>query len=297
VKPRLVSIHGHDIAVQTAGSGPAVLLVHGLAGSSATWRHVLPSLADHVTVIAPDLPGHGRSEKPRGDYSLGNYASVLRDLLIALGHDRATLVGQSLGGGIAMQFAYQYPERAERLVLVDSGGLGQDVHLGLRALALPGAELVLAAGCASPLRSLGDGVGSLLRRIGLRPTAVVDEIWRSYASLGEAATREAFVHTLRSVIDVAGQRVDARNRLYLAAAMPTLLIWGDEDHIIPVKHAYEARDAIPGSRLEIFKGAGHFPHCEDPERFVRVLLEFMRTTAPAEISSADIELLLTSTTA
>jgi pimeloyl-ACP methyl ester carboxylesterase len=292
-----ISIHGHQVAYRTGGDGPAVLLIHGMAGSATTWRSVMPALAEQATVIAPDLPGHGESEKFRGDYSLGNYASVLRDLLTKLGYDRVTVVGQSLGGGVAMQFAYQYPERCERLVLVSSGGLGQEVHLGLRALALPGAEYVLAVGCSAPVRSVGTAAAGLFRRFGFQPKPAVEEIWRSFESLGDGQTRQAFVHTLRSVVDVAGQRVDARDRLYLAAAMPTLLIWGDHDHIIPVDHAYDAHAAMPNSRLEIFEGAGHYPHREDPQRFVRVLRDFMQSSAPAKLSSVDMQELLHTQTA
>ncbi|MDQ1519480.1 MAG: hypothetical protein QOI55_553 [Actinomycetota bacterium] len=271
-----VSIHGHEVAYRTAGQGPALLLVHGMAGSASTWRSVMPALSQHATVIAPDLPGHGRSDKGRGDYSLGSLASNLRDLLVALGHDRVTIVGQSLGGGVAMQFAYQYPERCERLVLVSSGGLGQEVHLLLRALSFPGAEYVLALGCAAPVRNAGNAIGNLLGRVGLHPQARVEEMWRAYASLGDGETRQAFVRTLRSVVDVTGQCVTATDRLYLTSALPTLLVWGDADRIIPVSHAYAAHEAMPGSHLEVFEGVGHFPHCEDPERFVEVLRAFMR---------------------
>jgi pimeloyl-ACP methyl ester carboxylesterase len=288
-----VSIHGHDVAYRVAGAGPPVLLVHGMAGSASTWRHVMPQLAERATVIAPDLPGHGRSEKGRGDYSLGSLASTLRDLLIALGHDRATIVGQSLGGGVAMQFAYQYPERCDRLVLVSSGGLGQEVHMLLRALSFPGAEYVLQLGCASPIRDAGNAIGGLLSRVGLRPQPVVEEMWRAYASLGDAQTRQAFVRTLRSVVDVSGQCVSATDRLYLTAVMPTLLIWGDDDRIIPISHAYSAHAAMPGSRLEVFEGVGHFPHCEAPDAFVRALLGFISEAQPAPHSDERLRDLLT----
>ena len=297
MKLQKISIHGHQVAYRMGGQGPAVLLIHGMAGSASTWQDVMPALAEQATVIAPDLPGHGESEKFRGDYSLGNYASGLRDLLTKLGHGRATILGQSLGGGVAMQFAYQYPERCERLVLVSSGGLGQEVHAGLRALALPGAQYVLALGCSAPVRTAGTMLGGLFQRLGFHPKPAVQEIWRSFESLGDAETREAFVHTLRSVVDVAGQRVDARDRLYLAAAMPTLLIWGDHDRIIPVDHAYRAHDAMPGSRLEIFEGAGHYPHRDDPQRFVRVLRDFIQSSLPAELSHVDVQALLHAETA
>jgi len=276
-----VVIHGHDVAYRVAGSGPPLLLVHGMAGSASTWRYVMPELARDHTVIAPDLPGHGRSAKGRGDYSLGSLASNLRDLLLTLGHERVTIVGQSLGGGVAMQFAYQYPERCERLVLVSSGGLGQEVHLLLRALSFPGAEYLLALGCATPLRDAGNKVGDLLGRVGLHLQPRIEEMWRAYSSLADGDTRQSFVRTLRSVVDMSGQSVSATDRLYLTSVMPTLLVWGDDDHIIPVAHAYAAHEAMPGSRLEVFPGAGHFPHCEQPDRFVDVLRTFVRETRPS----------------
>jgi pimeloyl-ACP methyl ester carboxylesterase len=287
-----VALHGHDVTYRTGGSGPVLLLVHGMAGSSAMWRDVLPGLAEHFTVLAPDLPGHGESAKPRGDYSLGAFASSLRDLLLALGHERATLVGQSLGGGVVMQFAYQFPERTERLVLVSSGGLGQEVNLLLRALTLPGSDLVLPIACTNWVHDAGLTVAGWLRNVGFRPSPHLVQVWESYGSLADPETRAAFLHTLRSVVDQSGQRVSATNRLYLASRVPTMIVWGDSDHIIPVQQGYEAHEMIPGSRLEIFEGAGHFPHCEEPERFVKVLTDFMNTTAPAHLSLSQFQELL-----
>jgi pimeloyl-ACP methyl ester carboxylesterase len=284
---RHIEIHGHRVGYRTGGSGPVIVLVHGMAGSSATWRYVLPALAEHFTVVAPDLVGHGESEKPRGDYSLGAFASGVRDLLLALGHERATLVGQSLGGGVAMQFAYQFPERSERLVLVSSGGLGDEVNLLLRLLALPGAEYVLQLGCNDWVHDAGVKAAGLLARIGLHTGRHIDQVWEGYGSLADAETRTAFMHTLRSVVDVGGQRVSASDRLYLAAEMPTLIMWGDHDRIIPISQGYAAHEAMPGSRLEIFEGAGHFPHCEDSERFCRVLVDFMHTTSPSTTSASE----------
>jgi pimeloyl-ACP methyl ester carboxylesterase len=283
---RELSIHDQRVSYRTAGSGPVLLLIHGMAGSSETWQRVLPGLAEHFTVVAPDLLGHGGSDKPRGDYSLGAFACTLRDLLVALGHERVTVVGQSLGGGVAMQFSYQYPERTERLVLVGSGGLGREVNRLLRLLTLPGSEGVLRLACGRRVRGAIQSVGSGVARIGLHPAPVVAELWRSYASLSDDATRHAFLRTLRAVVDPRGQAVSASNRLHLAAEVPTLIVWGDSDPIIPVDHAYAAFESIPGSRLEIFEGVGHYPHCEAPERFVEVLTEFIETTVPARITVA-----------
>jgi len=284
-----VRVHGHDIAYRTGGNpdGPVVLLVHGMAGSSSMWKPVLPHLAPHVQYLAPDLPGHGRSDKPRADYSLGAQASVLRDLLATLGHDRVTVVGQSLGGGIALQFCYQYPERCERLALVCAGGLGEEVLPLLRALTLPGVDLLLPLAFQPIYRDVVDTAVSVVSRIGLRPSPTATETWRSYCSLIDPDARRAFLHTLRAVVDHRGQRVSASDKLYLASAVPTLIVWGDADPIIPVSHAHTTHEAIPGSRLEIFEGCGHYPHDEEPERFARVLCDFVDSTEPARVSDDD----------
>ncbi len=280
-----ITLHGHDVGYRSGGSGPVIVLVHGMAGSSDTWRAVMPKLAEQFTVIAPDLLGHGDSAKPRTDYSLGGFASGVRDLLVALGHERATLVGQSLGGGVVMQFAYQFPERCERLVLVSSGGLGDEVNLLLRLLTLPGADYVLPVACNDWVHDAGVTVAGWLRHAGLHVSPNVAQMWQSYGSLADAPTRIAFLQTLRSVVDHAGQRVSAADRLYLATETPTMIMWGDHDRIIPVEQGYATHEAIPGSRLEIFEGCGHFPHCEEPDRFTAVLTEFMNTTAPAAVSA------------
>ncbi len=276
---RSITLNGHEIAYRDQGRGDTVLLVHGMAGSSRTWRDVVPSLAEHHRVLAPDLVGHGRSEKPPGDYSLGAFANLLRDLLDALGIDQVTIVGQSLGGGIAMQFAYQFPDRVDRLVLVSSGGLGREVSWILRLLAAPGAEVALPVVAPWFVREPGMAVSRWLRDHGVR-VAPLAEMWDAYASLTDAENRAAFLRTLRAVVDPGGQSVDASDRLHLAAGLPTLIIWGDADAIIPVEHGREAHAALPGSRLEIFEGVGHFPQTEEPARFLSVLEDFLQTTAP-----------------
>jgi pimeloyl-ACP methyl ester carboxylesterase len=278
---RHVTLHGHEVGYRMAGEGPAIVLIHGMACSSWAWREVIPLLARSYTVVAPDLLGHGESAKPRGDYSLGAYASGLRDLVVgALGIERATLVGQSLGGGVAMQLAYQHPELCERLVVVGSGGLGRDVSWLLRLLALPGSEAVMPLLFPRFVRESGDRLGRFLQGWGLHAPHVT-EMWSAYASLTEAKNRRAFLRTLRAVIDPRGQAVSALDRLYLAQAVPTLIVWGDQDAIIPVQHAYDAHEMLPQSRLEVFAGAGHFVHVEQPLKFARVLGEFIESTAPA----------------
>jgi pimeloyl-ACP methyl ester carboxylesterase len=283
MEQREVIIHGKRLTYRLAGKGPLVLLIHGMAGSATTWKQVMPALSERFTVLAPDLFGHGESDKTKGDYSLGAMASVLRDLIVALGFKRATVVGQSYGGGIAMQLAYQYPERCERLVLVNAGGLGAEVNPLLRLLTLPGSEAVLLVACAPPVRRVVETIGRLALRKRLEGATVIPELWRSYSSLGNVEARRAFLRTLRAVIDPRGQSVSANDKLYLAAGMPTLIIWGDEDRVIPVEHAYAAHAVIPGSWLEIIEGVGHYPHCEAPERFVTALTEFIESTRPARI--------------
>ena len=282
-----VVLHGHRVRFHRSGDGPLLVLLHGIASTADTWAPVATGLAANHTVIAPDLLGHGASAKPRGDYSLGAYASGVRDLITALGHERATVVGHSLGGGIAMQFAYQFPERVERLVLISSGGLGREVHPILRASTLPGSEIVLALLGRRWLRTTGGAVGATLGRLGLRAGEDLAGVAAGLASLGDADARGAFVHTARAAIDPGGQRVSATDRLYLAAHLPTLIVWGERDPIIPAAHGEAAHAAIPGSRLEIFAGAGHFPHREQPVRFVSLVEDFMRSTEPAAMAESD----------
>jgi len=292
LEPHAVQLHGHRVTYRTAGDGPVLLLLHGVTNSSQTWEPVAEELAGSFTVIAPDLLGHGESATPRGDYSLGAHASGVRDLLTLLGHERATVVGHSLGGGIAMQFAYQFPERCERLVLVSSGGLGPEVHLLLRAAALPGADYVLPLITSRRLLGAGRGVGGVLQRLRLAPGGDLALLAEGFASLDNRGSREAFLHTVRAVIDPSGQRVSAYDRLGLASLMPSLVVWGENDSIIPVAHGETAHAAMPGSRFVVFPDAGHLPHHADPGRFAEELLRFCRETAPARVLPADIPPLL-----
>ncbi len=282
-KFKRLKLHGHQVAYRVAGEGPVIVLVHGITSDSSTWERVIPGLSRRFTVIAPDLMGHGGSDKPKGDYSLGAQASNLRDLLLALGHERSTLVGHSLGGGIVMQFAYQFPELSERLVLVDSGGLGREVSPLLRAATLPGAELVLPALAASRLLAVGSRVGSVLDRLGLRLGTDLEQMARGHGTLSDPQARAAFVHTLRSVVEPGGQRVNATSRLYLAGHLPFLLVWGERDSIIPVSHAHAAHEQLPGSRLALLPRSGHFPQLDEPERFLEALLDFMDSTEAADV--------------
>jgi pimeloyl-ACP methyl ester carboxylesterase len=278
-----VRIHGEDVAYRHGGQGPVLLLLHGIAGSSGTWIAAMRLLQRGYTVLAPDFLGHGESAKPLGDYSLGSHASGIRDFLHTLGVERATVIGQSFGGGVAMQFAYQFPDLCERLVLVDAGGLGREVSLLLRLATLPAAEYVMPILFPGFVRDWGDPVVRFLGDRGIRSARAI-EMWRAYRSLTQRENRQAFVRTMRAVIDPGGQSVNAMSRLYLAAHMPTLIVWGEQDRIIPVAHAHQAHEAIPNSRLEIMAGVGHFPHAEEPARFAEILRDFLETSEPGSVT-------------
>jgi pimeloyl-ACP methyl ester carboxylesterase len=281
------TIHGYRRAFRMAGSGPALLLLHGIGDSSQAWLPILPQLARTHTVIAPDLLGHGGSDKPRADYSVAAYANGMRDLLGVLDIDQVTVVGHSLGGGVAMQFAYQFPERTQRLVLVGAGGAGRELNPLLRLVSAPLADQLLAL-----LRLPGAGLQSrlvveVLRRLGTDIGLDSVDLLRVVAALPDAKARSAFIRTLRGVVDWHGQVVTMLDRCYLAAGMPTLLVWGERDAVVPVEHAYRAHDAMTGSQLVIFEDAGHFPFRTDPSRFVQVFNEFMATTTPATWAAGD----------
>lgn len=281
-----VELHGHRAVYRVAGSGPTVVLIHGMVNSSRHWEAVATRLADGHRVIAPDLIGHGDSATPRGDYSLGAHAASIRDLLTAIGVERATLVGHSLGGGVAMQFFYQFPQRTERLVLISSGGLGDEVSPLLRAATLPGsAALLRLATHPAALRALV-AAGAGLRNRGSSSGVYLQAVARALAPLQAPGSRRAFMQTLRSVIDARGQRVSARDRLYLLGDMPTLIVWGERDRTIPPSHGLRAQQAIPNCRFEVLPRAAHFPNLEDPDGLAGVLRDFLATTSPARIDDS-----------
>jgi pimeloyl-ACP methyl ester carboxylesterase len=291
-----VSIHGHRVSYRRGGAGPVLLLLHGIGDSSRTWIPAMRLLQRRYIVLAPDLPGHGESSNPVGDYSLGSHASSMRDLLHLLSIERVTVVGQSFGGGVAMQFAYQFPSLCERLVLVDAGGLGREVNWILRLATVPAAEYVMPALFPAFMGRWRDPVARFLREWGICSDRAA-EVWRSYCSLADPANRAAFVRTVRAVVDPGGQSVCAVNCLYLVGKMPTLIVWGDQDKIIPLRHAFQAHQVIPNSRLEVMEGAGHAPHFEDPARFARILEDFLNTTEPYWFDPKELRDLLRRNTA
>ncbi len=278
-EPRLqsVTIHGHRRAYVMAGEGPAILLLHGVGMDHCSWLPVIERLAPHYTVIAPDLLGHGRSDKPRADYSIAGYANAMRDLLAVLGVGSVTAVGHSLGGGIAMQFAYQFPQMTERLVLVAAGGFGRSVNPLIRYFTLPGSGVALRLLGLDPVRrplvELINAVGST----GLPMTQDLHALAEAYDDLADPAAQRAFLHVLRAAVDWRGQVITSLDRAYLAEHMPSMVVWGERDLVIPVKHARAAHAVLPGSRLEIFPDSGHVPHEDDPDLFAEVLADFIES--------------------
>jgi pimeloyl-ACP methyl ester carboxylesterase len=285
-----ITLHGHELCFTDSGVGPPVVLVHGLMCSSRTWVRQVDRLATRHRVIAPDLFGHGLSAKPPGDYSLSAHAASVRDLLDALDVPNATVVGHSLGGGIALQMAYLFPDRVNALVLVSSGGLGRELNPFLRAATLPGSELVLPVIASGWVHGVGDTALRLWTKAGLPSISPsTDEAWQGLSSLADAETRRAFLATSRAVIDVRGQTVSAHNRLAGMASRPLMLVWGERDRIVPSSHVEAARRELPASRIEMFGRSGHFPHLDEPDRFARVLDDFMTSavaTATATATSA-----------
>jgi len=282
-----VDLHGHRAVYRACGSGPPIVLIHGMVNSSRHWRDVAVRLGERHTVIAPDLIGHGDSATPRGDYSLGAHAAAIRDLLVAIGVGPATIVGHSLGGGVAMQYFWQFPERVERLALVSSGGLGPEVSPMLRGAALPGASVALrAATSGRTLRGL-TALADRLGRAGSAQAAPLRAVIRAITPLGSGGGRRAFVETLRSVVDVRGQRVSAVDRLYLLGPVPALVVWGERDRTIPLEHGRAAHEAIPDCRFVTLPRAAHFPHLEDPDGLAEALEGFVATTSPHRIDDAE----------
>ena len=275
--PHKVVLHSHELSYVDSGSGPVVLFIHGILGSQRQWVHLVDAMDDDHRVLVPDLFGHGDSAKPLGDYSLSAHAAAMRDLLDHLEIEKVTLVGHSLGGGIAMQFYYLFPERVNRLVLVSSGGLGREVNLVLRSVTLPGATHVLSVLASAPVLSPLEALGRGASKIGWRPAADVGAIWQGFSSLGDRESRRAFLATTRAVIDIGGQSITAHDHLEGALPIPTLIVWGTKDRMIPVSHARSVQRALPDCHVELFEGAGHFPHLDDPDRFARVLREFIFT--------------------
>ena len=280
VRRRSVRQDGNRLFLSDAGpvDGPPVVLLHGIASDSGTWTPALPALADRgLRVIAPDLLGHGDSDKPAaGAYSLAGFAASVDALLDALALPDATLVGHSLGGAVAIHFGHHYPGRARRLVLVSSGGLGRDVHLALRAAALPVAPPIMRA-LVNQRTARWYRTPRLHRTLRLTPDNVTN-LSRAGRTLTTSDGQGAFFATLRSVIGPSGQRGSMIELDWLARTTPTLIVWSEHDHVIPVRHAHDLHAHLPGSRLEVLPGGGHEPHRRHADRFADVVADFVAST-------------------
>ena len=287
-----VTVHGYRRAFVKTGSGPALLLLHGLGCDHTTWKPVIAELAENFTVIAPDFLGHGESAKPRADYSVGGYANGMRDLLTILGIDRATVVGHSFGGGVAMQFAYQFPERTERMILVSSGGLGPEVTAAIRAITLPGFHQFIGALSLPVARQVVRAALRGLHATGISALRDLDEVADIVDSWRDPATRRAIKHVVRSCVDINGQIITMRDRAYLTAAMPMALVWGTDDRVIPASHVRMVEALGLDATIEVLSDSGHFPHRDHPERFVAFVNEFVARTEPAVYRRAYVRRLL-----
>lgn len=283
-----VRLHGRDVAyLDIPGDGPEsgipILLVHGIGSNADTWGDIPQRLAMRgFRVVAVDLPGHGESSRGSGDYSLGSLACSLRDLLDHLGIERVHLVGHSLGGGVSLQFMYQFPDRVDLLVLESSGGLGVETFAALRAASLPGSELVIKWAINNRTLRGASWLGERLGRVGITPHALSPRALETVSWLSEPDRRAAFLATLRSVVSHSGQVVSALDKLHLLDGSRVLIVWGDQDPMIPMKHGHDAHAALAGSRLVIFPGAAHEPHLHDPERFTELLVQHISANSASD---------------
>lgn len=260
---RTIMVNGRRVAYRDDGAGEVLLLIHGMGASSYSWRTILPKLSQNYRVIAPDLPGHGHSDEPSGPYSAPEFALWLRDLLDALGIPAVTVVGHSFGGGVAMHFALQYRNYCRRLVLLSSGGFGREVSPFLRMFSVPGAGIVLPLLASRPKTS----------------SAACGEPSTVRESLSHKHLRRAFLCTLRSAVGHRGQKVCALESVGALVDLPTQIISGEADKVIPVAHAHAAHAALPGSRLHVIAGAGHSPQTQCPDTVAELVDSFLASTS------------------
>lgn len=275
LRRRTAALPGHTLAyVELPGEGVPLVLLHGVGSSIDTWGDVPQRLAEHGrAVVAVDLLGHGGSDTGNGDFSLGAHASAVRDLLDHLGHrGRVHLVGHSLGGGVALQLAYQFPDRVESMTLISSGGLGSDVGVPLRAASLPGSELVLRLASSERVVSLARRSTRWLQRLSIDAEVLSPHALEKLEVLRDERRRRAFLSTVRSVVGPDGQRVSALQKMGGLDPERVLIVWGDRDPMLPIEHGRAAAAMLPGSRFVVVPGAAHHPHTYDPDTVTAELL-------------------------
>jgi pimeloyl-ACP methyl ester carboxylesterase len=285
---RMVTIDGVNIHYFRGGSGPSLVLVHGLGSSAAVeFYYNLEPLAARHRVLAIDLPGFGRSDKPALDYTIDLFVKAVSDLMASEGVERAAVIGVSMGGRVALGLALESPGLVERLVLVDALGVGAPRRvLSYRLLLTKGLGELTLRGTARALRQMNPGTirrfwGWYLRRPGRLDTIWSDERIASHGTLlSTPAYRAAYLSALRSLAGISRLRggIVVADRLS-ELRMPTLLIWGRHDHLFPASHAESAKGKLPNGRVEIFDDSGHTPQMEEPERFNRLVLDFLREPA------------------
>lgn len=270
-----VTVDGMRTQYLEAGVGPPLLLLHGYEQSATSWRWVIPALARTHRVLALSLPGHGDTDPAVGGYAPGrDLAPFVAGFLEALAVGSFDVVGNSVGGAVALRLALAEPRRVRTLTLVSSAGLGRDVNPLLVLAGLP------VMGELAILISRVPG-GDLLRTtmsaamLFAQPWRVPGEFVAEQHALGRRAGQlEAATATARALFDVSGQREVLLDHLH-TLTMPTLVVWGGCDYVLPAYQAQAAVDRLPRGRLSLFPGCGHLPHVERPERFAAVLGEFL----------------------
>jgi NTE family protein len=277
----VTTLHGSRVVYRTVGEGQPIVLIHGLLDSGATWRKVAPILALNHRVIVPDLLGHGDTDGPeRADYSVVSHALMVRDLLDDLGIAQATVVGHSLGAGVALALAHACPERVERLAIVSAGGIGQELTPALRFVAAPGADFAVRAVGSRPVVATLRALSWLLSVLGARrPARGVLESTRMLERLADAGRRSAFLQSARAVIDLRGQKSSAM-RYFDTYRMPLCVLWGTRDRVIPARHAELIRAARPDAHIVLLDGVGHSPQLAQPTFVAEALHEWLGRRRP-----------------
>ncbi|MBI2847463.1 MAG: alpha/beta fold hydrolase [Chloroflexi bacterium] len=267
---RYINILGLKTRFLVGGKGKPVVLIHGLGTSSLSWRENLTSIGKEYRFYALDLPGHGDSEALNGQYTLSFVARFLLDFFDSQGLGKVALAGSSMGGLLALNFALSFPERVEKLVLVDSAGLGRELAFFLRFLSIPMVGEIFDTRSKRQLRAL-------LRRILYDHRFITEELVNElYVSRNSPAKKKAMLRTLRAGVNLWGQRreIILVHRLP-ELRVPTLIVWGANDCLIPVSHGMEARRLIRDSKLVVFDQCGHWPQMEKAEKFNKTVYNFL----------------------